>query len=757
MLNTLPTFLKSPSTGTALGATDPTHGATASRSAATADHGDFAAVLQHQADQRLAEQRQAAQRSATAPSAAPEPVAKPNPTPTPSAAPSASKPAESTPKASAPAPQTTGAQRSEQPHSEAAAKPEEAGATSAAPTPSPGAQQAPAGAVPASPSQADAAGAAPVQDGSTLPSALTAIQVALLAASPSATGLHPWSALAAQANDPGQGPAPVTLPAVTLDTAMPAISAKARKRELPATELGDDASAEGLAATAAAATDTSAMQPWLQAQALVASLPAETPAGPLASHADAANDALPSTADLARAGQRQRAAQAGAAVASPRAGQARAEAALAQDPTAAGSALAPTASALAATRANASATEAADNSGLDEAQRPTEAPGAGPALSTGATALAASTAMAQTALQAGAAQTATSNSTLVADAAVESTTAQVSEATAPSRRTPADAHNASAAAGTAPAAAQASAAAATANTTSAPVGEAADRVKAEAAAPSPRGQATSTADAERNTSAPGLAIAERAGAGPSPRGDTGSQDSPPRDQAARPDTARDTTAMPPVQGLAAPANAVSGTHAADAPGRAVEALGATNNAATPVGGNANLPQATGTVATPANPGLATPAAAEVRIPVPLDSPAFAPALGAQVSLLAKDGVQTARLQLNPAEMGPITVQIAVEGSGARVDFSAERAGTREAIEASLPALAGALQDAGLTLTGGGVFQQSPGHQPQQQPQPGQAPFNPTPGATLRGQDTSTTLAANAGMPTPRRGLVDLVA
>ena len=168
-------------------------------------------------------------------------------------------------------------------------------------------------------------------------------------------------------------------------------------------------------------------------------------------------------------------------------------------------------------------------------------------------------------------------------------------------------------------------------------------------------------------------------------------------------------------------------------------------------------------------GAATPAAAlhrndapspnagpiEARIAAPLDSPAFAPALGAQISLFARDGVQTARLQLNPAEMGPIAVQIALDGHNARIEFQADRAATREVIEASLPALAGALQDAGLTLAGGGVFQQHPGRQAP--PEPGPAWANPR----SQGRDTGLDavaggLAASSRQRAPR-GLVDLVA
>jgi flagellar hook-length control protein FliK len=98
----------------------------------------------------------------------------------------------------------------------------------------------------------------------------------------------------------------------------------------------------------------------------------------------------------------------------------------------------------------------------------------------------------------------------------------------------------------------------------------------------------------------------------------------------------------------------------------------------------------------------------VKLPTPLASPEFAQALGVQMSVLATDGVQRAELQLNPAEMGPVSVQIVIDGTRAQVDFGADMAATRQAIEAGLPELAGALRDAGFTLTGGGVSQHSSG-------------------------------------------------
>jgi flagellar hook-length control protein FliK len=127
----------------------------------------------------------------------------------------------------------------------------------------------------------------------------------------------------------------------------------------------------------------------------------------------------------------------------------------------------------------------------------------------------------------------------------------------------------------------------------------------------------------------------------------------------------------------------------------------------------NLPagfEATGAVAAPSadQRPIAEGGLASVMLPVPLDSPDFAQAFGVQVSVLARDGVHEAELHLNPAEMGPVSVQIAMDGERARIDFGAQSAATRAAIEAGLPELAAALRDAGLTLSGGGVSQHTPG-------------------------------------------------
>lgn len=98
------------------------------------------------------------------------------------------------------------------------------------------------------------------------------------------------------------------------------------------------------------------------------------------------------------------------------------------------------------------------------------------------------------------------------------------------------------------------------------------------------------------------------------------------------------------------------------------------------------------------------------LPTPLGHADFSQALADKVSLWVStartDGPMTAELHLNPADMGPIQVKIALEGQSAQVDFAAAAAETRKAIEASLSALSTALSDVGLNLTGGGVSSQT---------------------------------------------------
>lgn len=109
---------------------------------------------------------------------------------------------------------------------------------------------------------------------------------------------------------------------------------------------------------------------------------------------------------------------------------------------------------------------------------------------------------------------------------------------------------------------------------------------------------------------------------------------------------------------------------------------------------------------PTGPAAAeAPAPAQAHLPEPPGTPGFAPALGLQLSTWLRDGIQHASLELNPADLGPIDVRIAVRDGQAEVALAADVPSTRQALAEALPQLAGALGDVGLSLSGGSVSDQ----------------------------------------------------
>jgi flagellar hook-length control protein FliK len=164
--------------------------------------------------------------------------------------------------------------------------------------------------------------------------------------------------------------------------------------------------------------------------------------------------------------------------------------------------------------------------------------------------------------------------------------------------------------------------------------------------------------------------------------------------------------------------------------------------------SAAVAQATAPAATaPATPSAS---AAEATIAAHPASREFGPQLGAALTTFARDGIEHARLHLHPAELGPVQVQIQLEGTQAQVLLGAEHALTREKLQDCLPLLAGSLREAGLTLAGGGVFERQPGN--------GNGNGESRGGHGQRGT-TSPEPAATAAprAPARSRGVVDLVA
>ena len=87
------------------------------------------------------------------------------------------------------------------------------------------------------------------------------------------------------------------------------------------------------------------------------------------------------------------------------------------------------------------------------------------------------------------------------------------------------------------------------------------------------------------------------------------------------------------------------------------------------------------------------------ITVPFDDPRFGGALSERVQWLVKEGIQSAELTLHPQDMGPIRIEMSIDGTATSIDFAATQADTRAAIEQALPRLRDLLADQGLQLGG----------------------------------------------------------
>ena len=79
-------------------------------------------------------------------------------------------------------------------------------------------------------------------------------------------------------------------------------------------------------------------------------------------------------------------------------------------------------------------------------------------------------------------------------------------------------------------------------------------------------------------------------------------------------------------------------------------------------------------------------AATLRVGAAVDSADFPQDLADRVSFMVDSNLGSAKLQVNPPQLGPIELQIAVQGDRAQIWMSTHSAVTREALESSLPKL-----------------------------------------------------------------------
>ncbi len=114
---------------------------------------------------------------------------------------------------------------------------------------------------------------------------------------------------------------------------------------------------------------------------------------------------------------------------------------------------------------------------------------------------------------------------------------------------------------------------------------------------------------------------------------------------------------------------------------------------------------------PLPPASQTPAAPLplVNTPLPMDSPEWPQRLGEQIQWHLGVGIQEARIEVSPRELGLVDVRLSVDDNGLRVHLTAAHAQTRELLQNELPRLREVLQQGGMLLADAQVGREAPGH------------------------------------------------
>ncbi len=120
---------------------------------------------------------------------------------------------------------------------------------------------------------------------------------------------------------------------------------------------------------------------------------------------------------------------------------------------------------------------------------------------------------------------------------------------------------------------------------------------------------------------------------------------------------------------------------------------------------------------PANSPLAerTLRTVETRVEPAFARPGWQDAFAERVTWVVQQGHQTADLQLNPPQLGPVEIRVVMSSDQASLSFSSSDALVRDAINAALPRLTEILREQGIALADVSVGAQSfSQHQGQQQ-------------------------------------------
>jgi flagellar hook-length control protein FliK len=156
-------------------------------------------------------------------------------------------------------------------------------------------------------------------------------------------------------------------------------------------------------------------------------------------------------------------------------------------------------------------------------------------------------------------------------------------------------------------------------------------------------------------------------------------------------------------------------------------------------------------------GLGTTGAADaaptptLKVAAGMDTPEFGQGLADRVTWMIDNNLNGAKLQVNPAQLGPIELRIAVQGNHAQVWMTSHSAVTRDALEANSPKLREMLGAHGFGQVSVDISQRS-----YQDRSPQSQPYQWTPSAS-RGSAAPAAQSSAASLPRISSGAVDAYA
>lgn len=145
-------------------------------------------------------------------------------------------------------------------------------------------------------------------------------------------------------------------------------------------------------------------------------------------------------------------------------------------------------------------------------------------------------------------------------------------------------------------------------------------------------------------------------------------------------------------------------------------------------------------------------------PAAVGHPGFGERFAVEVAMLTTAGIERAEINVFPRDLGPVRIELALNGEAARVAFSATHPDTRQAIEQSLPILKEMLAERGIALSDASVSDGRSGstRQDDREAAPGSRPG--TPPDRHQGATGADPLAVRRRLlPAGSRGLLDVYA